>query len=249
MKKIEMGCLIFSLILLSSCKNVQKDSNDNKTQSETQTTETNDSKIDTSLLVGSWIDTSQSALNVTLFADGTARSDNMATMLYKNWQVKGNTITFTIESIGNGNSSTNNDSYEIQKLNEDEMILQSENRAFTYRKSNEKFEIINTNQLTKKLNQSNKNISAQEVMTLYYPTEIETKEGNEVIEMTEAVGANGNTTVTLIHDNLLDDSVKGIKYILELKKAHNEWMIISLKKNWKCQNSRGHTDWGIENCS
>lgn len=249
MKKIEIGCLIFALIMLYSCKDAQKENNNKETKPEVEATKTNDLKIDKSLIVGSWIDTAESALNFTLFDDGTARSDNMATLIYKNWQVNSNNIIFTIESIGNGTSSIDDEMFEIQKLDENEMILKSGNRLFTYKKSNEKFEIINTDELTKKLTESNKNISAKEVMKLYYPTEKETGEGNEIIEISEKIGDDGNTIVTLIHDNLLDDSIKGEKYILELKRENDKWIIISLKKNWKCQHGRGHTEWGIEVCS
>lgn len=112
----------------------------------------------------------------------------------------------------------------------------------------EKFEMINTDEANRMLDKESENLTVQEVMKLYYPKKIETGEGNEKIEISEHILDNGNTIVTLIHDNLLDDSIKGEKYLMELKKTNDKWKIISIKKNWKCWNGRGHTDWGIELC-
>ena len=81
------------------------------------------STFDTKLLIGSWKDNSDAALDFTLFEDGSARSDNMKTLLYKNWQIKGDQITFTIESIGNATSSTDNLTYLIENLSDKELIL------------------------------------------------------------------------------------------------------------------------------
>ena len=248
MKNIKLGFLIFCFILFNSCKNGQKDSIDKETENEIQVAEINDFKFDKSLIIGSWVDTSEVALNFTLFANGTARSDNMKTLLYKNWRINGNKIILTIESIGNGTSSINDETFNIQKLNTNELILKAGNSSFKYIKSKEEFEIINTDKLTRTLTETNKNLSALEVMKLYYPVQVEKGEGNELIEISEIVAENGNTIVTLIHDNLLDDSVKAKKYLMELKKTKNQWVIISLKKNWKCREGRGHTEWGIEYC-
>lgn len=101
------------VIFLSSCKNDGKRTTINRSKTE----------IEKEYLIGSWEDTSASALHFTLFEDGTARSDNMETLLYKSWKVNGDQITFSIESIGNGTSSTDNVTYVIEKLTKDELIL------------------------------------------------------------------------------------------------------------------------------
>lgn len=72
--------------------------------------------IDKKLLHGSWLDDSEAALHFTLNRDGSAKSDNMATLLYKKWQLKGNQVTFTIESIGNHTSSTDDEIYTIVQI-------------------------------------------------------------------------------------------------------------------------------------
>ncbi len=112
----------------------------------------------------------------------------------------------------------------------------------------EKFENINTDEINQMLAKKSEDLTAQEVMKLYYPIKVDTGEGNEKIEISEHILDNGNTIVILIHDNLLDDSVKGEKYLMELIKTNDKWKVVSLKKNWKCWNDRGHSDWGIELC-
>ncbi|CAM2933926.1 lipocalin family protein [Flavobacterium frigoris] len=254
MKNIKIGLLIFGLILLNSCKDAQKNNIDKETQSELEVSEKSNLQTDKDLVIGSWKDTSESALHFTLFADGTAQSDNMATLLYKNWRLDGNTIIFTIESIGNKTSSTDEEVYEIQKLDENELILKKENRSYKYIKSNkkdddnEKFVMIDTEEVNEMVTKEKQNLSAQDVMKLYYPLQAEGVEGNEKIEIAEKISDNGNAVVTLIHDNLLDDSVKGEKHIMELKRAKDRWTVVSIKKNWKCRKDRGHTDWGIKMC-
>ena len=114
---------------------------------------------------------------------------------------------------------------------------------------NEDFKEINSDDLNQLLTQKGGVLSAKEVMKLFYPKKVETGEGNEKIELSEKVLDNGNVVVTLIHDNLLDDAVKGEKYILELTKSNATWTVLSLKKNWKCWEDRGNIDWGIELCN
>lgn len=59
-----------------------KGKNSNKNHSEQKAT------INTDFLIGSWIDQSEALLHFILFADGSAKSDNMATLLYQKWQYK-----------------------------------------------------------------------------------------------------------------------------------------------------------------
>lgn len=113
---------------------------------------------------------------------------------------------------------------------------------------NEKFKEVNTDKFNQLLAQKEENFSAKDIMKLFYPKTIKTGEGNEEIEISEKTSDNGNTVVTLIHDNLRDDSVKGEKYIMALKKSNEKWIVVSIKKNWKCRDGRGHTNWGVDLC-
>ena len=130
-----------------------------------------------------------------------------------------------------------------------ELPDKKENIQINTTDENEKFKTLNSDEINHLLKGKSENISAQDVMKLYYPKKVETAEGNEKIEISEKKLENGNALVTLIHDNLLDDSVRGEKCIMELKRTTNKWIVISIKKNWKCWNGRGHTDWGINLCN
>ncbi|MBE9467055.1 MAG: hypothetical protein IMY72_01890 [Bacteroidetes bacterium] len=76
-------------------------------------------------LIGSWLDTSESKLHFTLFKDGTARSDNMETLLYRKWRMEGNNLILTEESVGNGNTSIGDYEYEIVLLNDKALSLKN----------------------------------------------------------------------------------------------------------------------------
>ena len=121
--------LFIGILLFVSCKNDRKGTSSNKENSKIEI-----SIVEKKLLIGSWKDTSKSALHFTLFKNGTARSDNMKTLLYKNWTVNRNQITFTVESIGNGTSSTDNVTYIIEKLTQNELILRKGMNLSEYKK-------------------------------------------------------------------------------------------------------------------
>ena len=57
--------------------------------------------------------------------DGTARSDNMKTLVYKQWRVEGNKLILTAETVGNGVSTEGETTYDIQTLTADKMILRN----------------------------------------------------------------------------------------------------------------------------
>jgi len=129
---------IFTLVLvgglfLISCKDKQKTSDESPTN---QKTIEQKSTINTSFLIGSWKDQSQAALHFSLYADGTAQSDNMKTLLYQKWNVKGNQLYLEAKSIGNGSSSIDTEIYEIQQLDENQMILKRGEIIFEYKKIN-----------------------------------------------------------------------------------------------------------------
>jgi len=128
-KIVPITFLIFGLFLLGACKNDTKTTLNNEVDSEHQKSE-----VENELLVGSWIDSSDAALHFTLFNDGTARSDNMKTLLYKNWKVQGNQISFIVESVGNRTSSMDTLAYNIEKLTETKLILKKDNYLSEYTK-------------------------------------------------------------------------------------------------------------------
>tara|TARA_B110001452_G_scaffold90526_1_gene74479 strand:+ start:4791 stop:5267 length:477 start_codon:yes stop_codon:yes gene_type:complete len=110
----------------------------------------------------------------------------------------------------------------------------------------EAYEQLSIKEINSLLSENNRALTPAKIMRLYYPHKASTREGNESIELKEEMIDNGNTQITLIHDNFLDDSVRGEKYKMELKEIDNKWIVVSIKRNWKCY--RGHTNWGIEFC-
>jgi len=109
--------------LIVSCNSERRSKTGIEISSGVQKENQSDIGFEAQFLIGSWKDTSESALHFTLFEDGSACSDNMKTLLYKNWRVSGQQITFTIESVGNGMSSIQEVTYTIEKLGKDKMVL------------------------------------------------------------------------------------------------------------------------------
>jgi len=54
--------------------------------------------------------------------------------------------------------------------------------------------------------------------------------------------------ITLIHDNLKDDSQRATKIIMIATLKNKKWAVIEIKTNWKCWNGRGHTNWSTDLC-
>lgn len=113
----------------------------------------------------------------------------------------------------------------------------------------EKFQEINFNYLNKILSQKTEKLSVRQIMNIYYPININNEEGNQIITIQERNLDNGTIEVELIHDNQLDDSIKAVKHLMILNNEGGNWEVISLKKNWKCWDGRGHTNWNIELCN
>ena len=91
--------------------------------------------VDTSKIYGYWEDQSPAKLNFSIATKGRVKSENMKTLLYEKWEIDGDSITFTVKSIGNKTSSTSQQSYKIAKLGNNEMVLITDNgRVFTYQK-------------------------------------------------------------------------------------------------------------------
>lgn len=110
----------------------------------------------------------------------------------------------------------------------------------------EEFKSLKVDKINKKLATVKNEISPKQVMEIYYPLQVNTNEGKEKITITTKNLSKEIAVVTLIHNNLLDDSMRGKKFVMELRKKGRKWMVYSIKKNWRCY--RGHEYWGIENC-
>lgn len=65
---------------------------------------------------------------------GKARSINMATLVYEKWHREGNQIVLHGKSIGNGLTIDFDDTYEISKLDETELILKDGDLEMVYKR-------------------------------------------------------------------------------------------------------------------
>ena len=96
-------------------------------------------------LVGSWVEEGVTVNGVDvqqgfeLFPDGMAASINMATLRYKKWRLNGDRLVLTTQSIGNGNSSIDEEIYRVESLRLDlsSMNLVQGDRIISYRKESE----------------------------------------------------------------------------------------------------------------
>lgn len=90
---------------------------------------------------GSWVEQNpiapEQVQGITLNADGSASSINMATLRYHTWEQKGDTLTLTLESEGSGSPLSLTVKYIITKVDKDSLILTSKYGALRYRRQEE----------------------------------------------------------------------------------------------------------------
>lgn len=69
---------------------------------------------------------------IEISSNGRAQSINMATLQYSAWQRSGDTLTLTGRSIGNGQTIDFTETYDIEKLTRDELILRHGDQIIKY---------------------------------------------------------------------------------------------------------------------
>jgi hypothetical protein len=89
--------------------------------------------------------------------------------------------------------------------------------------------------------------SPEELITIYYNYPNSESKPDLKIEKKEI--KNDVFEITLIHDNQPDDSQKAEKVIMLAKKIGKSWNVLKIRRNWKCYDGRGHTNWGTEVCN
>lgn len=153
-----LAILLGSGIFIISCQNT----NQNTNQDLTDHSKIEKSAVaDTSSLIGSWEDQSEKALHFTLNADGTAQSDNMATLLYQQWRVKDNQLFLVAKSVGNKQTSIDTIVYSIQKLNASELIIKRGDLILEYKKVSKNKEANQNEGGTTLLEQKSKTLEGQ----------------------------------------------------------------------------------------
>lgn len=127
MKNTLLGVM---LVVATSCTQTSKQNAHSDGKSEGENNK--------NLLIGSWVEPNPINKNdvqgVTINNDGTAKSINMATLVYKKWWKEDGKLILVAESIGNGSSSLDTTKYEIIKLTDKELELKERALTIYYKK-------------------------------------------------------------------------------------------------------------------
>ena len=140
MRTIQSLLIIFCFSSFLSCNNKQS------TSAEIQ----EENEFSPELLIGSWEDQSSAALHFSILENGKAQSDNMSTLLYQSWELEGNQLSLTAESIGNGTSSVDTEVFTISELNNSKMVLMKDNVSYSYLRTQSKAQRADTASATVK---------------------------------------------------------------------------------------------------
>ncbi|MCV9934129.1 lipocalin family protein [Flavobacterium sp. LS1R47] len=117
---------IASLALITACnkaekKQIQENSNEPKKAVESN-------QFSKEQLVGNWVQpnpiNSKEVQGFSLLENGTAKSINMATLLYEKWWLDNNELFLVTTSIGNHTKSTDTLPYKIIKLDSSNLSIQ-----------------------------------------------------------------------------------------------------------------------------
>ena len=89
--------------------------------------------------------------------------------------------------------------------------------------------------------------TAEELILIYYNY----PDGEGIPNLTIAKRDLGDNKIelTLIHDGQEDDSQRALKIVMTVMQTGQTWAVLEIKKNRKCWDGRGHTNWGKKWCS
>lgn len=91
-----------------------------------------------SMVAGSWVEpvpgNKDMVQGFILYPDGSARSINMSTLLYKSWRTHASNVTFLVESIGIHNRFETEESYRFEMPDPDRLILRTGNFVRQFRR-------------------------------------------------------------------------------------------------------------------
>jgi len=111
----------------------------------------------------------------------------------------------------------------------------------------EKFEYVDSTNFNNSIANRTDIETAEELILFYYG--YSESEGTPNISIETKELELGNIQVTLVHDEMKDDSMRAVKIVMTVKHTGQSWVVIEIKKNWKCWEGRGHTNWGTEYCN
>ena len=130
-KNILTISLITTFILASCQQTTKKETKNDENLLPSMISETN-------LLIGSWVEPNPINANevqgIKINEDGTAKSINMSTLVYKKWWKENDKIALVFESIGNGLTIIDTTKFEIIKLNHNELEIKDNDYTIKYKR-------------------------------------------------------------------------------------------------------------------
>lgn len=111
----------------------------------------------------------------------------------------------------------------------------------------EKFEYVDSTKFNNSIANQSDIETAEELIRLYYS--LPESEGPQNLSIETKELEFGKTQVTMVHDEMKDDSQRALKIVMTVKQTDRSWTVIEIRKNWKCWEGRGHTNWGTEYCN
>ena len=111
----------------------------------------------------------------------------------------------------------------------------------------EKFEYVDSTKFNNSIANQSDIETAEELIRLYYS--LPESEGPQNLSIETKELEFGKTQVTMVHDEMKDDSQRALKIVMTVKQLDRSWTVIEIRKNWKCWEGRGHTNWGTEYCN
>lgn len=130
------------------------------------------------------------------------------------------------------NSMQNNSSLEIVQEDEEYRIA-------------DQHEIDQLNNIIKE-----KKLNSETLIMKEYAPEILDAGENYLYMLSRKTNANSNTiTLSLLEDDIPDDSMKARKVIMTIIKEDNIIKVIDIKETYQCWRGRGHQEWGPTLCN
>ena len=111
----------------------------------------------------------------------------------------------------------------------------------------ENFDSINPTEFNQRISKRTDIKTAKELIEIYY--DYPKNEGVPKLTFKNKIINEELIEITLIHDYQEDDSERAIKIIMTAELKNKKWSVKEIKKNRKCWDGRGHTNWGIELCN
>lgn len=137
MKKQFFPIIAFSVFIITSCNNTTEEKQTSATQ-DTAVTDNNATSSNADI-TGSWVEPnpidSTQVQGFELLQDSTAKSINMATLVYDKWWVADNKLYLKSTSIGSHLTLIDTSAYDIISITKDSLLLKDHGVIIGYKRN------------------------------------------------------------------------------------------------------------------